>query len=93
MSDFVKQPAGYAWYLPSNKRGDAARLGAGAAEIPPTIDYLIHIAKTAGAMNEYIEAGAAAFILSGWPHGKEAGNFGRMFRPLPPDEVLVKAGV
>ncbi len=49
MSDFVKQPVEYAWYLPSNKRGDATRLGTGAVEIPPTIDYLIHIAKTAEA--------------------------------------------
>ena len=44
-----KQPIEYAWYLPSNKRGDATRLGTGEVEIPPEIDYLVHVAKTAEA--------------------------------------------
>ena len=47
----------------------------------------------AEAMSEYIEAGATTFILSGWPHDKEAENFGRMLRPLLPDEVMVEKGV
>ncbi len=47
----------------------------------------------AEAMIEYIDAGVTTFILSGWPHDKEAENFGRMLRPLLPDEVPVKAGV
>ena len=42
-------PIEYAWYLPSNKRGDATRLGTGEVEIPPEIDYLVHVAKTAEA--------------------------------------------
>ena len=33
----------------SNKRGDATRLGTGEVEIPPEIDYLVHVAKTAEA--------------------------------------------
>lgn len=37
----------YAWYLPSNKRGDATELGRNVVEIPPDFDYLVHIAKTA----------------------------------------------
>ena len=44
-----KQPIEYAWYLPSNQRGDATRLGTGEVEIPPEIDYLVHVAKTAEA--------------------------------------------
>ncbi len=39
----------YAWYLPSNRRGDATRLGTGEVEIPPEIDYLVHVARTAEA--------------------------------------------
>ena len=53
--DNEKQPIEYAWYLPSNKRGDATRLGTGEVEIPPEIDYLVHVAKTAEAsgLNEH----------------------------------------
>ena len=44
-----RKPIEYAWYLPSNKRGDATRLGTGEVEIPPEIDYLVHVAQTAEA--------------------------------------------
>ena len=41
------RPIEYAWYLPSNKRGDATELGKNVVEIPPDFEYLVHIAKTA----------------------------------------------
>ena len=41
----------------------------------------------ADAMREYIEVGATTFILSGWPHDKEASNFGKYLLPLLPDAV------
>ena len=44
-----RKPIEYAWYLPSNQRGDATRLGTGEVEIPPEIDYLVHVAQTAEA--------------------------------------------
>ena len=45
----TKQPIEWAWYLPSTKRGDATRLGTGGVEIPPSPEYLVHIARTAEA--------------------------------------------
>ena len=45
----------------------------------------------AEALGEYIDAGATSFILSGWPHDKEAENFGRLLRPLLPDAAPVGA--
>tara|TARA_A100001037_G_scaffold300254_1_gene327426 strand:- start:16619 stop:17719 length:1101 start_codon:yes stop_codon:yes gene_type:complete len=41
------RPIEYAWYLPSNKRGDATELGKNIVEIPPDFEYLVHVAKTA----------------------------------------------
>ena len=41
----------------------------------------------AEAMNEYIEAGATTFILSGWPHDREAENFGNLLGPILPKET------
>jgi len=41
----------------------------------------------AEAIREYIDAGATTFIMSGWPHDREAENFGRLLRPLLPEEV------
>ncbi len=37
---------------------------------------------TAGAIQEYVQAGVQAFILSGWPHVEEAETFGREVMPL-----------
>ncbi len=45
----------------------------------------------AEAFGEYIDAGATSFILSGWPHDKEAENFGKLLRPLLPDAAPVGA--
>ena len=46
----------------------------------------------AEAMNEYIAVGATTFILSGWPHDKEAENFAKLLRPHLPDEAPVAVG-
>ena len=45
----------------------------------------------AEAIREYIDAGATTFIMSGWPHDREAENFGRLLRPLLPEEAPVPA--
>ena len=35
-------------------------------------------------IRKYIDVGASTFILSGWPHDREAENFGKMLLPLLP---------
>jgi len=39
----------------------------------------------AAALKEYVQAGVACFILSGWPHVEEAERFGRDVMPLLKD--------
>ena len=39
----------------------------------------------AAALKEYVQAGVACFILSGWPHVEEAERFGRDIMPLLKD--------